>query len=114
VTLLAPIPWARRVWSLPFLSTLAPSERYTKEHGKRQKKLTEWAWQLLLVVRRWHPEREIAAVADGTYAALELLDRSRRLSNPITVITRLWPGRRPLRAGSAAPSRSDGQAPAQG
>ncbi len=40
LTLLAPIPWASRVWALPFLSTLAPSERYTKEHGKRHKKLT--------------------------------------------------------------------------
>jgi hypothetical protein len=55
VTLLAPVPWARRVWSLPFLSTLAPSERYAKETGKRHKKLTEWAWQLLLQLRRWQP-----------------------------------------------------------
>src|SRR5215203_7232853 len=89
VTLLAEVPWASRVWSLPFLSVLATSERYAKERGKRHKKLTEWAWQLLLVVRRWHPERKIVAVADGTYAALELLDRCRRLSNPITFITRL-------------------------
>lgn len=89
VTLLAEVPWASRVWSLPFLSTLAPSERYAKEHGQRHKKLTEWAWQLLLLVRRWQPEREIVAVADGTYAALELLDRCRRLSKPITFITRL-------------------------
>src|SRR5215216_5955353 len=89
VTLLAEVPWARRVWSLPFLSTLAPSERYTKERGKRHKKLTEWAWQLLLQVRRWHPEREIVAVADGGYSSLELLDRCRRLSKPITFITRL-------------------------
>jgi hypothetical protein len=42
-----------------------------------------------LQLRRWQPEREIVAVADGTYAALELLDRCRRLSNPITFITRL-------------------------
>jgi len=89
VTLLAEVPWASRVRSLPFLSVLATSERYAKERGKRHKKLTEWAWQLLLVVRRWHPERKIVAVADGTYAALELLDRCRRLSNPITFITRL-------------------------
>jgi hypothetical protein len=26
--LLAPIPWAKRVWALPFLTVLAPSERY--------------------------------------------------------------------------------------
>ena len=89
LTLLAPIPWASRVWALPFLSALAPSERYTKERGKRHKKLTEWAWQLLLQVRRWQPERELVAVADGGYASLELLDRCRRLSKPITFITRL-------------------------
>jgi hypothetical protein len=89
LTLLAPIPWASRVWALPFLSALAPSERYTKERGKRHKKLTEWAWQLLLQVRRWYPKREIVAVADGGYASLKLLDRCRRLKKPITFITRL-------------------------
>lgn len=57
LTLLAPIAWASRVWALPFLSALAYSERYAREQGKRHKKLTEWAWQLLLLVRRWHPER---------------------------------------------------------
>ena len=89
VSLLAEIPWARRVWALPFLSVLAHSERYAKECGKRHKPLTEWAFQLLLLVRRWYPEREIVAVADGGYASLKLLDRCRRLSNPITFITRL-------------------------
>jgi DDE superfamily endonuclease len=87
--LLAPMPWASRVWALPFLSALAYSERYAKEHGKRHKKLTEWAWQLLLLVRRWYPEREIVVVADRAYASLKLLDRCRKLSNPITFITRL-------------------------
>jgi hypothetical protein len=29
--LLAPIPWAQRVWALPFLTVLAPSERYYQE-----------------------------------------------------------------------------------
>ncbi len=89
VALLAPIPWASRVWALPFLSALAPSERYCYEQGERHKKITEWAWQLLLLVRHWYPEREIVAVADGAYAALKLLDRCRRLRKPITFITRL-------------------------
>jgi DDE superfamily endonuclease len=89
VALLAPIPWASRVWALPFLCALAPSERHCLEQGKRHKKMTEWAWQLLLLVRRWHPEREIVAVADGGYASLKLLDRCRSLGNPITFITRL-------------------------
>jgi hypothetical protein len=89
LTLLVPIPWASRIWALPFLSALAPSERYTEERGRRHKKLTEWAWQLLLQVRRWHPERQIVAVADGGYASLKLLDRCLRLKKPITFITRL-------------------------
>jgi hypothetical protein len=89
LTLLAEIPWAGRVWALPVLSTLAPSERYATERGERHKKITEWAWQMLLLVRRWYPERAIVAVADGGYASLKLLDRCRRLSNPITFITRL-------------------------
>jgi DDE superfamily endonuclease len=89
VTLLAPVPWARRVWALPFLSSLAYSERYAAERGLRHKPLTEWAWQLLLLVRRWYPEREMVAVADGTYASLKLLERCRKLRNPIIFISRL-------------------------
>jgi len=89
LTLLAPVPWASRVWALPFLCALAHSERYAKEQGKRHKPLTELAWQLLLVVRRWYPKRQIVAVADGGYASLKLSDRCRRLKKPIAFITRL-------------------------
>jgi hypothetical protein len=89
VMLLVEIPWTSRVWALPFLSVLAPSERYAAARGRRHKKITEWAWQLLLQVRRWHPKREIVAVADSTYASLKLLFRCRSLSRPVTFITRL-------------------------
>jgi hypothetical protein len=89
VMLLVEVPWASRVWALPFLSALAPSERYAAQRGRRHKKITEWAWQLLLVVRRWYPQREIVAVADRAYASLKLLESCRKLRNPITFITRL-------------------------
>jgi DDE superfamily endonuclease len=89
VMLLVEIPWASRVLALPFLSALAPSGRYAAQRGRRHKKITEWAWQLLLVLRRWYPEREIVVVADRAYASLKLLDRCRRLKKPITFITRL-------------------------
>ena len=89
VMLLVEIPWAARVWALPFLSALAPSERYAAARGRRHKKITEWAWQMLLVVRQWYPEREIVAVADRSYASLRLLDHCRRLRKPITFVTRL-------------------------
>ena len=89
VMLLVEVPWAARVWALPFLSALAPSERYAAKRGKRHKKITEWAWQLLLLVRRWYPRREIVAVADRAYASLKLLDRCRKLSEPIIFVARL-------------------------
>jgi hypothetical protein len=87
--LLVPIPWAGRVWALPFLTVLAPSERYDQERGRRHKTLVDWARQMLLVVRRWWPDRAIIAVADSSYAALELLAACRRWPQPVTVITRL-------------------------
>jgi len=71
--LLVPIPWAGRVWALPFLTALAPSERYSREHRKRHKKLTDWARQLVLQARRWMPKRPLVLVADSSFAALELL-----------------------------------------
>jgi hypothetical protein len=48
-----------------------------------------WARQLLLLVRRWWPDRAIVAVADSSYAALELLARCQAWPQPVTVITRL-------------------------
>jgi hypothetical protein len=90
--LLVPVPWASRVWALPFLSVLAPSERYAQERSKKKphKKLTDWARQMLLLVRRWWPEREIVAVADSGYACIRLLAACRRfLPKPVTFVTRL-------------------------
>jgi DDE superfamily endonuclease len=84
--LLAPIPWADRVWALPFLTVLAPSERYARERHQRHKALTDWARQALLQIARWLPGRRIIAVADQSYAAIELLKAVR---DRVCMITRL-------------------------
>jgi len=55
--LLVHVPWAGRVWALPFLTVLAPSERYHRERGQRHKQLTDWARQVIRQVRRWLPDR---------------------------------------------------------
>jgi len=80
------IPWAQREWALPVLTCLCPSERYYTDRGRPHKKLTEWARQMLLQVKRWVPQRELVVVADSSFAALELLAAVRR---EMTVITRL-------------------------
>jgi len=89
VMLLVAVPWAERVWALPFLTALAPSERYDAERARRHKSLLDWARQLLLAVRRWWPERDLVAVADSSYAALEFLAACRAWRRPVTVVTRL-------------------------
>ncbi len=83
--LVAPVPWAGRAWALPFLTVLAPSERSARERGGRHKRLTDRARQALLQVARWLPDRRIVAVADSSFAVLELLDAARRR---LCVVTR--------------------------
>jgi hypothetical protein len=85
--LLVPIPWADRVWALPFLTALAPSERYCRERGRRHKRLTDWARQLVLQAHRWLPGRELALVGDSGFAALELLAALNRRG--VTCVTRM-------------------------
>ncbi len=87
--LLTPIPWAKRVWALPFLTVLAPSERYHQERGKRHKTLPDHARQMIKQLRRWLPERALVVVADSTYAVIDLLAVCTRLPEPVTVVTRL-------------------------
>ena len=87
--LLAPIPWAQRTWALPFLTVLAPSERYHQERGMQRKQLTDWARQMIRQVRRWLPDRALVVVADSSYAAIELLSACAGLPQPVTLITRL-------------------------
>lgn len=60
--------------ALPFLMALAPSERYNQQQGNRHKKLTDWARQMILQVKRWLPDRQIIVVADSSYACYALLD----------------------------------------
>jgi DDE superfamily endonuclease len=87
--LLVPIPWVGRVWALPFLTVLAPSERYHTTRGMRHKMLLDWARQSVLLVRRWYPQRDLVIVADSTYAALDFLARCSQAPIKATVVTRL-------------------------
>src|SRR5262249_40013850 len=86
--LLTPIAWANRVWALPFLTVLCPSECFYEQRARRHQPLLERAWQSIQLVRSWLPGREVVLVADSSFAALEWLDRVAQLSR-VSVITRL-------------------------
>jgi len=85
---LPPISWANRVWALPFLTVLCPSARSYEPRGRHHQTLTERAWQMIRLVVRWLPGREIAFVTDSSVAALELLDKVKALPCA-SVLTRL-------------------------
>jgi hypothetical protein len=82
---MAPMPWGG-VWGLPFLTVLAPSERYARARGQRHKKLTDRARQAPLQTARWLPGRRVVAVADSSFSVIELL---RVVGRCLCMVTRL-------------------------
>lgn len=71
--LLVDISWAAQVWALPFLTVLCPSERFYQQRHRTGQTLIERAWQIIQLLRRWLPGRELIFVADSSFAAIELL-----------------------------------------
>ena len=84
--LLVEIPWAKKVWGLPFLTALAPSEHYHQEQQRQHKKLTDWARQMILQVKRWLPHRELVIVADSSFATLGLLSAVSNYSRSVSSV----------------------------
>ena len=101
--LLTEVSFARRVWALPFLTVLCPSDRYHKERGIRHRKLTDRARQAILRICRWFPQKQLIFVGDSSYAAIDLLNAVRE---KVTVITKL---RLDAALYEAAPERKSGQ-----
>src|SRR3990172_7108621 len=86
--LLAPIPWAKRTWALPFLTCLAPSERFYEKKARGHKKLTDWGRQMVRQLRRWLPNRTLVIVADSSFAVISWLFQLANLPGQICLIVR--------------------------
>jgi hypothetical protein len=86
--LLTPMRWAHRVWALPWMTVLCPSEHFYEQRGRGAQTLVQRAWQMIHVVVRWLPGRVVVFVADSSYAALELLHQVSKLPHA-SLITRL-------------------------
>jgi len=84
--LLTPIPWANRIWALPFITVLAPSKRYHDEKGKKHKKLSDWTRQICFLLARWLTDFQMVMIAYGPNALLKLFAETRR---HVAWITRL-------------------------
>jgi len=87
--LIVPVPWSSRVWALPFLTVLAPSEATNQANGKRHKTSIDWIMQMVCVVRRWQPKTTLVLVTDGGLCAIKLGLRCAGLAHPVTWVSRL-------------------------
>jgi hypothetical protein len=81
---LVEVPWAGRILALPFLSLLAPSQRFYEGKARPAKTLIDWARQAVLQIHRWLPDRKIIVVADTAFAAIEFLAAIRRHASVVT------------------------------
>ena len=82
---LVPVPWAKRVWALPFLTVLCWPK--AKVPRGRHKTSVDWVRQMLKQVRRWLPERLLVLVVDGGFAAVTLALAGQE--QQVTFVTRL-------------------------
>jgi DDE superfamily endonuclease len=103
--LLCEVSWAKRVWALPFLTVLCPSERFYLQRGRQHQTLVERAWQIIQLVVRWLPRRTVVFVADSSFAVISLLKRVSNLEGA-SLITRL---RLDAALYDQAPERKQGQ-----
>ena len=84
--LLTKVPFAGRVWALPFLTVLCPSKRYDEERGRRHRTLTDRARQAIMLIKRWLPDFDLVFVGDSSFAALDLLGA---VKDKVAVVSRL-------------------------
>jgi hypothetical protein len=69
--LLVRLPWSSRLWALPFLTVLAPSELANRAAKKRHKTTVDWTCQMVKAVSRWL-RRPWVLLGDGSFACLRL------------------------------------------
>jgi hypothetical protein len=66
------LPWTKQRWALPFLCVLTTTPQVSEQFGKRHKTVGMWAHQMISLVRRWLPDRNIKLMGDTAYTVLDL------------------------------------------
>jgi hypothetical protein len=89
VCVVVKVPWSSRRWALPFVAVPAPSPKVSEALGQRHKTLGELARQLLVLVRRWMPDRPFTLVGDTAYSIQALGTWCQR--HQATLVTPLRP-----------------------
>ena len=88
--LIVDLPWTGQAWALPFLTVLAPSERYDQQRRRKHRKVLDKAAAIVRLVRWWLPEQNLIIVGDGTYAATAFAAYLQHFKRPVTLVSRFY------------------------
>jgi hypothetical protein len=90
VAVLVRFPFTRRHWAMPILVVLCRSEKDDKKNHRRHKTPAQVLAQLLLVLRRWFPERTFLCAADGGFASHELAKFASGQQGKLSLVSRFY------------------------
>jgi hypothetical protein len=85
MAVVAPVPWSSQPWALPFLVVLATTPGVSEQLGLRHHTLGERAQQMIRLIHRWVPDRQICVLGDTAYSCLEVGVQASRCE--VTLIT---------------------------
>jgi hypothetical protein len=91
LAVLVHLPGTNRFWPLPFLVVLCRSEKDDLKNKRRHKTAPQVLAQMLLVVRRWFPQRSFVVAADGGFASHELAKHCTQARQRLNLVSRFYP-----------------------
>jgi hypothetical protein len=90
LAVLVRFPFTKRFWALPLLIALCRSEKDDKKNNRRHKTPAQVLRQMLLVLRRWFPQRTFVCAADGGFASHELAQSARQSRGRLSLVSRFY------------------------
>jgi hypothetical protein len=87
--LIVKTPWTSRPWALPFLLVPTLSERRCRQLKRPYRSTADWTKLVLDRVQRWYPQRRLALVGDGAYAAIDLVASCQQHQQKPVLVARL-------------------------
>ena len=90
LSILIPMPFTTRVWSLPILPLLYRPEEQEKAEGKRHNTCIDWARKGSAWLIRKFPTRHFILIGDGGYSSLVFALWCSQLEDRITLVSRFY------------------------
>lgn len=84
------LPYTNRHWALPVMVALLYTAKHDKDKKRRHKTPAQVLAQMLLVLRRWFPQRSFVLAVDGGFASHEMTKECNRAKVQMTLVSRFY------------------------